>query len=283
MSGLIDKISVLGSDFTIKTEFICGEEAKILTLVYDGGHMVISREIRSGSTIEIGGETDAAVRLQHMRITETLTERAADLEAAKTSSPLSSPTPPPMAAIPQPALEKTTRPTVEPGSHLETAIAVRQTIGPFGIAFTHHPAPTTAAGFEQALESVDGALDAILKAPTYDSIRLDEQLTLIALKSKVEAWRLADKDVAIATEIWPAVTRFARHLQNVNHRRNLVGFDHEMVIWAMSELGKGKITGEMIEGLRGLGGRDAELDVFLQNPDATDVLELREILLRLMD
>jgi hypothetical protein len=51
----------------------------------------------------------------------------------------------------------------------------------------------------------------------------------------------------------------------------------------MSELGKGKITGEMIEGLQGLGGRDAELDVFLRDPDAMDALELLEILLRLMD
>ena len=75
MSGLIDKISVLGKDFTVKTEFIRGEEAKIRTLVYDGGSMVISREIRSGSTIDIGGETDAAVRLQHMRITETNLQR----------------------------------------------------------------------------------------------------------------------------------------------------------------------------------------------------------------
>jgi hypothetical protein len=218
-----------------------------------------------------------------MRITETLTERAADLEAAKTSSPLPPPTPPPVVSIPQPALEMTTRPPVEPGSHLETAIAVRQTIGPFGIAFTHYPAPTTAAGYEQALESVDSALDAILEAPTYDTIRLDEQLTLIALKSQVEAWRLADKDLAMAAEVWSTVTRFAHHLQKVNHRRNLIVFDHEMVIWAMSELGKGKITGEMIEGLQGLGGRDAELDVFLRNPDAMDLSELREILLRLMD
>lgn len=283
MSGLSDRISVLGKNFTIKTEFICGEEAKIRTLVFDGGRMVICREIRSGSTIDIGGETDTAVRLQHMRITETLTERAADLEAAKTSSPLPPPTPPPVVSIPQPALEMTTRPPVEPGSHLETAIAVRQTIGPFGIAFTHYPAPTTAAGYEQALESVDSALDAILEAPTYDTIRLDEQLTLIALKSQVEDWRLADKDLAMAAEVWSTVTRFAHHLQKVNHRRNLIVFDHEMVIWAMSELGKGKITGEMIEGLQGLGGRDAELDVFLRNPDAMDLSELREILLRLMD
>jgi len=282
MSGLIDKISVLGRDFTIQTEFIDGEEAKIRTLVYDGGRMVTSREIRSGSTIDIGGETDAAVRLQHMRITETLTERAADLGAAKTSSPPPPPTPPPVAAAPQLALKKTTRPPVEPGSHLETAIAVRQTIGPFGIAFAH-PAPTTGAGYEQALDSVDAALDAIREAPTYDTLRLDEQLTLIALKSQLETWRLADKDLAMATEIWPTVAGFARHLQKVNHRRNLVVFDHEMLTWSMSELGKGKITGEMIEGLQGLGGRDAELDVFLRDPDAMDALELFEILLRLMD
>jgi hypothetical protein len=171
---------------------------------------------------------------------------------------------------------------VEPGSHLETAIAIRQTIGPFGLAFAH-PAPTTAKGYEQCLEAVDAAIDAIRDAPTYDSIRLDEQLTLIALKSQLETWRMADNDLMMATEIWPTVETFAYHLQKINHRGDLVTFDHQMLTWAMSELGKGAVTPEMVEGLAGMGGRDAELDAFLRSPHDVDPMGLLEILLRLMD
>ncbi len=45
MSGMIDKIAVLGREFTIQTEFVPGERAKVRTLVYDGGRLVSSREI----------------------------------------------------------------------------------------------------------------------------------------------------------------------------------------------------------------------------------------------
>ncbi len=44
MAGFIDKIALLGREFTIQTELIEGESAKIRTLVYDGGRLVTSRE-----------------------------------------------------------------------------------------------------------------------------------------------------------------------------------------------------------------------------------------------
>jgi hypothetical protein len=159
---------------------------------------------------------------------------------------------------------------------------VRQTIGPFSLAFAH-PAPTTAEGYRRSLDAVDGAIGAIREAPSYQAIRLDEQLTLIALKSQIETWRLADMDLAMATEIWPGIEAFAHHLQKINHRRDLVAFDHQLLTWAMSELGRGAITDEMIEALTALGGRDGELDQFIRAPAETEPFGLLEILLRLMD
>ena len=37
--------------------------------------------------------------------------------------------------------------------------------------------------------------------------------------------------------------------QKINDRRDLVVFDHALLTWAMSQLGKGKITTELTEGL----------------------------------
>jgi len=282
MSGLIDKITVLGREFTIQTEYVPGGEAKIRTLVYDGGRLVTSREISARGAADNSDAAESAVRQQHQRITETLLSRAAELGSAKKAPAPPPPPKAPSAAAPQPAASKTPRPEVEPGSRLEEAIAIRQTIGPFALAFAR-PAPKTAGGYERILESVDAALDAIRDAPTYDAIRLDEQLTMIALKSQLETWRLADNDLAMATEIWPTVESFAHHLMKINNRSDLVAFDHAMLTWAMSELGKGSISDELLQRLSGLGGRDAELDAILRQPDGIAPLELLEVLLRLMD
>lgn len=282
MGGFIDKITVLGREFTIQTEFIPGDAAKIRTLVYDGGRLVTSREIPAGGKSDSEAAVEATVRQQHQRVTETLVKRAEELSSAKKAPQAPPPPKTPSAPSPPTDAKKRHRPLVERGSRLETAIAIRQTIGPFSLAFAH-PGPTTAEGYVRALESVDAALDAIREAPTYDAIRLDEQLTMIALKSQLETWRMADRDIMMSTEIWPTVESFAYHLQKINNRADLVSFDHEMLTWAMSELGRGKITEELTEGLRGLGGRDAELDRFLRDPSSTDQLGLLEILLGLMD
>ncbi|MCU0304778.1 MAG: hypothetical protein MUC56_12045 [Thermoanaerobaculales bacterium] len=282
MSGHVDKIAVLGREFTIQTEYIAGEPAKIRTLVYDGGRLVSSREIAMNPGADSPAAIDAAVMEQHGRITDTLVRRASELRTAKTPAG-SRPSPPPPPASPPPAASRRAlRPIVKAGSPLATAIAVRQTIGPFALAFAR-PAPTTAGEYERLLESVDGAIDAIRAAPTYRAIRLDEQLTLIALKSQLETWQLADRDLAMAVEIWPGVEAFAHHLLKINHRGDLVTFDHQLLTWTMSELGRGEVTGEMIEALAGLGGRDAALDAFLRAPSDFAPYDLLEILLRLLD
>ncbi len=282
MSGAIDKIFVLGREFTIQTEYIPRPVRKIRTLVYDRGRLVTSREIAVGPTVVTDAGVDARVNEQHKRIIDTLIRRAAELKEAKKGG---TPRPEPAsraAGAPTPAASAPQRPVVEKGSPLATAIAVRQTIGPFGVAFAR-PAPRTAEGYERSLETVDAAIDAIRDAPTYDTIRLDEQLTLIALKSELETWRLADRDLALATEIWPTVEAFAYHLQKINHRRDLVTFDHQMLTWAIAELGRGRVTDDMIDALRDLGGRDAELDELLRQAPGTEPMRLLEVLLRLMD
>jgi hypothetical protein len=282
MSGLIDKIAVLGREFTIQTEYVPQPRRKVRTLVYDQGRLVTSREIVIGPTVVTDAAVDAKVKEQHARITETLITRAAELGKARTTAAPPAETATQRTQEPPKPSKGTPRPDVEPGSRLASAIAVRQTIGPFGTAFAR-PMPGTAEGLVQTLEAVEAAIDAIRDAPTYDAIRLDEQLTLIALKSELETWHLADRDLGKAAEIWPNVESFALHLQKINHRGDLVAFDHQALTWAMSELGKGRITDRMVETLGGLGGRDTELDGFLRNPDGVEPMALLEILLRLMD
>ncbi len=281
MSGLIDKIALLGRKFTIQTECISGDDPRIRTLVYDGGRLVTSRE----GALDLGADADeieTRIRRQHKLITDTLIKRATELQTTKGTAAQPSAAVPAAPKTPGPAPKGTPRPEVEPGSPLEIAITVRKTIGPFGLAFAH-PAPTTASGYETELEAVEGAIEAIMKSHAYEHLRLDEQLTMIAIRGQLATWRLADKDITIATEIWPSIERFAYHQQKISDRRDLVVFDHQLLTWAMSQLGKGSITDELTEGLANLAGRNAELNAFLADPPAMNQMGLLEILLGLMD
>lgn len=282
MAGLIDKIALLGREFTIQTEFIEGDEVKIRTLVYDGGRLVTSREVTLDPPPATNASIEAKVRKQHTLITETLINRAVTLQAAtgdRTDRPAAAaPAPKPA----PPSRKGASRPEIEPGSPLEIAIGLRRTIGPFGLAFAH-PAPTTPKGYVIELNRVEAAIDEIMSSPIYEYIRLDEQLTMIAIRGQLATWRLAKDDMAVASEIWPSVERFAYHQQKINDRRDLVAFDYKLLTWAMSQLGKGTITDELTMGLGSLAGRDAELDAFLLEPDGMTQMGLLEILLRLID
>lgn len=282
MSGIIHKIALLGREFTVQTELIPEPEKRIRTLVYDGGRLVTTREIPLDPEATTDELIDFRVKEQHRRITDTLVSRAAELQAKKVTAPSTPPAAPPKTPPPPPVPRGTPRPAIEPGSRLEVAVAIRQTIGPFGLAFAR-PAPATASEYQQMLDAVEAAINAIMKAPAYDHIRLDEQLTMIAIRGQLAAWRLADKDLAAAAEIWPSIERFAHHQQKINNRSELVEFDHALLTWALTELGKGAVSDELVDGLKGLAGRDAELDYFLVRPNELNQMELLEILLRLLD
>jgi hypothetical protein len=282
MSGVIDKIALLGREFTIQTELIPGDEVRIRTLVYDGGRLVTSREIPLDPSLTTDDQIESKVRDQHKLITDTLVNRANELQANKGATAGRPAAPAPAPKPDRIAPTGTPRPEIEPGSRLEIGISIRKTIGPFGLAFAH-PAPTTASSYDAALEEVETAIDAIMKSPVYEHVRLDEQLTMIAIRGQLATWRLADRDITTATEIWPSIERFAYHQQKINDRRDLVAFDHKLLTWSMSQLGKGTITDELVDGLSSLAGRDAELDAFLANPESLDQMGLLEILLRLID
>jgi len=282
MSGIIQKITLLGREFTIQTEYVPGPDGKIRTLAYDGGRLLTNREIDLDPTEETDGLIDDRVREHHQQITERLFKRAAELHAAKCPTsdlPVAEkPTAPPPVSV----AKGRPRPTVEVRSRLETAIATRQTLGPFSLTFGH-PAPASAEEYGALLEAAEKSIDGIMRTPIYDRIRIDEQLSFIAIRGQIATWRLSGKDIAVATEIWPNIERLAYHLQKINDRGELVAFDHELLTWAMSELGRDSVSNELIDGLQDLAGRDAEIDHLLAHPDEISQNGLLEILLGLLD
>ena len=282
MSGILEKIVLLGREFTIQTEYLPGPDAKIRTFAYDGGRLVSVREadVDAGDVAE--GLVEARVREHHTRITQNLYKRAAELASSRGLEA----EPPVRDRFAEPPPEAVARgrprPAVEPGSRLEQSIATRQTIGPFSLSFAR-PAPAAAGELEPLLVAAEGAMDDIMSAPIFQQLRLDEQLTFIALRGQLATWRLSDRDPAVAEEVWSNIEPFAHHLQRISDRAELVSFDHELLTWAMSELGRGSVSDDLVAGLEALAGRDADLDHLLRHSEEMTPNGLLEVLLALLD
>jgi hypothetical protein len=282
MSGIIEKIALLGREFTIQTEHLPGPDARIRTFAYDGGRLVSVREASVDPADVARGLVETKVREHHARITDNLYKRAAELAASKSLGSVAparggSPEPPT-----EPVAKGRPRPAVDPGSRLAQSIATRQTIGPFSLAFAC-PAPAAADELTPLLEAAEGVIDDIMSAPIFQQLRLDEQLTFIALRGQLATWRLSDRDPSVAEEVWSNIERFAGHLQLISNRSELVAFDHELLTWAMSELGQGAVSDELVAGLEALAGRDGDLDHLLSHPDLMSPESLLEVLLALLD
>jgi hypothetical protein len=279
MSGVINKIVLLGREFTVQTEFIPGPPPKVRTLVYDGGRLVSSRESPLDGEFDTPELIERQVHRQHTLITDNLFKRTAELWACKTEE--ENRPPPQVSSPPSAPMTGRTRPEVTPGSRLETAIAVRRIVGPFSHSFGR-PAPASTRELEKLLRAVDAEIDHIMAEPVFEHIRLDEQISFIAIKAQVTTSLLSIGSPA-AAGIWPTIQRFAIHLENLNNRSDLLAFDHALLMWAMSELGSGTISGELLEGLGQLAGREPRLDFFLANPDEMDQQGLFEVLMGLLD
>jgi hypothetical protein len=278
MSGIIHKVAILGREFTIQTELI--PESTIRTLVYDGGRLITKREIPLDEKAITNELVEARVAEQHQRIIDTLLTRAIELQAIKIATA-------PTTEAPVPATHSTAPkglpgPKIEPGSPLERAIAVRRTIGPFSLAFGR-PMPTEANEQNELLETAQTMIEDIMESPTWEHVRLDEQLTMIALQANLSTWRTGERDPASVPEIWSTIERFAYHLQKINLRKDLVAFDHQLLTWAISELGRGEVSADLVTALDALAGRDVELDSLVARKERPGVHELLESLLGLLD
>lgn len=282
VSGIIEKIALLGREFTIQTEFVPRPEPRIRTLAYDGGRLVTVREMG----VDPGDASEDRLRRQiqehHTRITANLYRRAAELQAAKGLAAAPPPRTVPVSSSAVSAGKGRPMPTIEPGSRLEQSVATRQAIGPFSLAFARQ-APGGAEDYEALLAAAEAAIDTITRTPVFHQLRLDEQLTFIALRGQIATWRLSDENPEVAADVWSNLEPFARHLQRISDRAELVAFDHELLTWAISELGKGIVSDQLIAGLQALAGRDEDLDRLVARPTTTTPHALLEVLIGILD
>lgn len=277
-----DNVGVFGRIFHIRSEVSEGARPKIRTTVTLDGAVVASREepVDHGDASE-GGLRDR-LAYQHALIISNLVKRTAEFEAAA-RKPLRPPARehdvrPPDAT----ALAEVTRPDPDADPVLLAAVKARQLIGPFSLALQPSPYHDEEA-IRERLERAGEMIDDIMEAPESSGLRLDEQVRFFDLRERIAAWSDAGSDPEVGAKILLAVVIFAGHLRRISDRQELVEFDHRLLTWAIWAIGSDAASDELLDHLRVLYGRDAELDRLLDQAEPVVPDRLLQVLLGLLD
>jgi hypothetical protein len=282
VNGINENVETYGRMFHVQTEVTTGAQPMVRSTVYLDGTIVGAREVPVDpqNTSEKG--IHEQMNSQHKLIIANLATRAVEYEAQA-----------PRPDVPEAPfrtsqrsdlskLKEIPRPELDGDPELAEAVMVRQLLGPFSLALRPSPYQDPES-VRTRLETAARMIDDIMAAPAFSEIRLDEQVRFFDLRERLAAWRGAGRDPESAAEILLAMVVFAGHLRRISDRRELVVFDHKLLTWALSRIGRDGVTEEALGHLKALCGRDAELDRLLAQQAPIEANRLLEVLLALLD
>jgi hypothetical protein len=282
VDGLNDKVEIFGRVFHVQTEITSGPDPVLQARVFLDGEVVASREVPATPADDADESTTSRLQTLHAQIIENLVNRDIELAAWPTRQELDETVPGWGHESARPTPDGVQLPDPDSDAKLQNSLAVRKLIGPFSYTFKpspFHDPPAVRARLGKAADMIDE----IMTASAFEGIRIDEQVRFFDLRERLAGWRGSGHDPDLGAEILLAVVAFAGHLRQINDRRELVVFDHALITWALSELGRNGDNDEVLLKLRSLAGRDVDLDQVLQQPDEFDQQHLLEALLRLLD
>lgn len=279
-SGLNENIDILGRVLHVQTELTDGEKPTVRSTVYDGGRIVATRETTPETPLGDGEALDS-IRRQHELIVDNMVRRSEELAARKRRMIESGPDQPrtpsrrtPPARVVQPLPEVTT-------PFLETSLRCRRLVGPFSLALSSTAAGDPSSG--DLLEVAVSWIGDITASPVFPDLRLDEQVRFLDLRERFGSWRSGRLDPEQSSELLWDTVAFADHLAEINQRRELANFDHELLLWALAEVTEQGLSAEVLAQLETQRGRDRSLDMVLDHPDLADPGCMPEILMSLID
>ena len=282
VNGIHENVEAFGRVFHVQTEVTDSEPPVIRTTVYLDGTVVASRRTPVGGEDLPEDALHERVHTHHRRIIDNL-QRTAGLEVLMASSDFPETVSSTGAGEPaaRPSKEAP-RPDPDSDPRLRSSIRVRQLIGPFSLAF--QPSPYhDADSVRSRLESAARMIDAIMTAPHFSEVRLDEQVRFFDLRERIAAWRGDGRSPEAGSEVLLAMIAFAAHLRRISDRRELVAFDYKLLTWAMAAVGRDGTGPEVLSHLHSLGGRDADLDALLDQEEPVEGARLLEVLMGLLD
>lgn len=314
ISGLNQEIDILGKVFHFQTELSEGAEMAVRTEVFVGGKIVATRDSQLTLSPEEAKDEEvirSKMKEQHTRVLKTFVERARRYNEREQDGSFSERvnTPPPETiapAIAEPSSQAPLKVSAEPEHSGSTpmpgpsltlaelnppklgeaaeALRARRLFGIFRCRMGLTPGyEQTSIGdrIERALEGFDW----IMISPTFQQIRVDEQVRCHLLKERIESWVAQGRDVGMAAKIWSGVIAFVGYLTEINDRNDLISFDQQMLVWAIDVVQQHGMTDEIFDRLGLLYGRDPHFDTLLDEPQkisrAAWIAHLRRVLTQL--
>ncbi len=267
ISGLNQEVNVLGRTFHFQTELT--RDLFIRTEVFVGGKVVATRENRLAEAAGPGRFDEEGLRAvmkeQHGRVIERTLERVKAYQEKKGERKDQGPPATLPAFDAQPA-ESFVLPSDEVREAASSAIRIRRIFGKLRLRLgLEREVP--AAELAGRLETASRGFAWIVRSPTFQEIRLDEQMRCNLVREQVDAWLVSDRDPARAARIWAEIVTFNDYVAAINHRAELIVFDRQLLAWAAYRVQHGRMSTEVLDHLQWLAGRDLELDQLLDKPD----------------
>ncbi len=268
ISGLNQEVSVLGKSFHFQTELTHNGALFVRTEVFVGGKVVATRENRLDQASR--GKLDeeslrALMKEQHQRVIERTLERVKTYQKKKGEQPQA----PPAASLPafdEQQAENFVPPSDETREAASSAVRIRRIFGRFRLRLGLGM-EVPAADLARRLATAARGFSWIINSPTFQEIRLDEQMRCHLVSDQVNAWLAGDRDADRATQIWSEIVTFNDYVAAINHRAELITFDRQLLAWAAYRVQKQGMSTDILDQLQWLAGRDPELDELLDKPD----------------
>ncbi len=268
ISGLNQEVSVLGRAFHFQTELTKKGDLFVRTEVFVGGKVVATREHRLGRAGRGKLDEDglrSLMKEQHNRVIERTLERVKTYQEKKGEQAQA----PPAASLPafdRQQAENFVPPSDEIRAAASSAVRIRRIFGRFRLRLGLG-SDVPEGELTQRLETASRGFTWITKSPTFQEIRLDEQMRCNLVSDQVNAWLAGDRDAGRAPQIWAEIVTFNDYVAAINHRAELIVFDRQLLTWAAFQVQNEGMSTAVLDQLQWLAGRDVELDVLLDKPD----------------
>ena len=269
ISGLNQEVDVLGRTFHFQTELTRRGALYIRTEVFVGGKVVATREQELVVARQKLDEDAIRLRMkeQHNRVINRTLERVQRYQERKQDSAVQAPEPAkePLHAAFDPQKAKTLVPPSEQlRGEAASAIRIRRIFGKFRLRLDLDTPPH--GDLSARLQTAARGFTWIVSSPTFEEIRLDEQMRCHLVRERVDSWLQGDRDEAQAIALWAEIVTFNTYVTEINNRAELLEFDRQLLMWAAYQVQTRGISDDILDHLQWLSGRDLDLDRLIDRP-----------------
>lgn len=285
VSGLNQEIELLGRRFHFQSELVQRGNLSVRTEIFVDGKIVATRSspLDDLPADAAGDLVRSRIREAHERVVDSVIQRAKNYQGEQTGeAPSGAPAPPGDATV---AVHIAPRPTEPPPKEawdaLEETLRIRWMFGRLRLGLGLDDPDQT---LDHRLRRAARAFGWLVGLPSFELVRVDEQIRCHLVKDRVEKWlSTGGENEDLGRKIWNEILELQEYVAEINRREQLSSLDRQLLGWAIGRLeGGGEMASEIHDELRKIFGLDVQLDRLIHEPakipDATWRKHLRRVL-----